>query len=121
MADLKWHGEKVKKRINEIAMQAVSDGAEFILGKSQDIVPHATGTLQRSGTVTRTKDAVYISYNTPYAVIQHEALGFSHPDPRKHISSSGRRAKYLEDPYNEHAPKVLKLIGARIKKEIGGG
>jgi len=52
--------------------------------------------------------AVFISYSAPYAIIQHEELGYSH--------SSGGKAKFLEDPFNRNKKKVVKMVEEAIKK-----
>lgn len=107
-----WRGDLAKAIAKEAAMSGLLDGAEYILTKSHEEVPHDTGTLQRSGTVTEalSEDAVYISYNTPYAVKQHEDLTLRHAE--------GRKAKYLEDPYNREKNKVLQLVGERVKRAL---
>jgi hypothetical protein len=107
-----WRGAAAKNTARVASMKALHDGAEAILTESQDEVPHDTGTLQRSGTVTYAlrEDAVYISYNTPYARRQHEDLTFRHEE--------GRKAKYLEDPYNRNVVKVKKLVDLRVKKAL---
>lgn len=103
-----------------VAMQALHDGAEAILTESLKEVPHAEGTLERSGTVTDfpSRNEVYVSYNTPYAVRQHEDLTLRHPDPRNPLSTPGRKAKYLEDPFNRLKAKVVKLVRLRVKKAL---
>jgi hypothetical protein len=105
-----------------VAMQALHDGAEAILTESLKEVPLATGALARSGTVTDVpkETAVYISYNTPYALRQHEDLTLRHPDPRNPISTPGRKAKYLEDPFNRLKAKVMNLVRLRVKKALKG-
>lgn len=120
MADVTWNGQLAKQIAKAAAMSALRDGAEAILTESQDEVPHATGTLMRSGTVTEapTEQAVYISYNTPYAVKMHEDLTLRHPDPKNPISSTGRNAKYLENPFNRNINKVLKLVERRVKNAL---
>lgn len=110
--NFKWRGELAKKIVREAAMGALCDGAEAILTESHEEVPHDTGTLQRSGTITVALDenAVYVSYNTPYAVKQHEDLTLKHP--------KGRKAKYLEDPFKRNVPKVKRLVELRVKKAL---
>lgn len=100
-------------------MKALHDGAEAILTESLKEVPHATGTLARSGAVTDSpgRGEVYISYNTPYAKYQHETQ-LRHPDPRNPLSTPGRKWKYLEDPFNRLKGKVMELVKRRIKKAL---
>lgn len=103
-----------------VGMKTLHDGAEAILTESLKEVPLATGTLERSGTVTDflSRNEVYVSYNTPYAVRQHEDLGLRHPDPRNPLSTPGRKAKYLEDPFDRLKGKVMELVKRRIKKAL---
>lgn len=123
MARVKWHGDEAKVTAQLAGMKALYEGGEAVLTKSQEEVPHATGTLQRSGTVTKVPSelAVYISYNTPYAVRQHEDLNLRHPDPRSPLSTPGRKAKYLEDPFNRLKGKIRRLVELRIKKALREG
>lgn len=71
--------------------------AEHILAEATDLVPIEDGTLQRSGTVSidGVGKTAAVSYDTPYAVRQHEEINWRH-DP-------GRRAKFLEAPMNDPA------------------
>ena len=57
-----------------------------------------------------TENAVYISFNTPYARRQHEELDYDHP--------RGGKAKYLEDPFNRNKDKVLKRAANQVKKAL---
>lgn len=115
-----WNSRKARNLIRKVAMKALHQGAEAILTESLKEVPHATGTLARSAAVTDAsrEDAVYISYNTPYAVRQHENLTLRHPDPRNPLSTPGRKAKYLEDPFNRLKAKVMKAVRLKVKKAL---
>ena len=57
-----------------------------------------------------TENAVYISFNTPYARRQHEELDYDHP--------RGGKAKYLEDPFNRNKDKVIKYVNKKIRKAL---
>lgn len=103
-----WTGGNLSAEVMKQAMKDMELGAEAILSKSVDIVPHDTGTLQRSGHVVVDKphSAVYISFNTPYALRQHEDMEWPH--------EPGRTAKYLEKPF-----EALKdAVNARIRRGI---
>ena len=116
-----------KRLATEVGMKALHDGAEAILTESLSEVPHATGTLASRQVVTDAsrEDAVYISANTPYAVRQHEDRSLRHPDPRNPISTPGREAKYLEDPFNRLKAKVMEVVRLKAKMALkakwGGG
>lgn len=134
----KWHGAKAIKIAQQAGIEALRIGGESILTEAIDEAPVLSGTLRRSGTVTvgglpnseqvfaaaeagkEHKDAfeeelgkekaVYISFNTPYARVQHEEIGYNHP--------TGGKAKYLEDPFNRNRAKVRKLAELKIKKAL---
>jgi hypothetical protein len=112
MAGNRWRTEIAKAIAHTAVQQALLDAAEAILTDSQDEVPHDTGTLERSGTVTDApgEGAVYISYNTPYAKRQHEDLNLHH--------EAGRKAKYLEGPLNKNVSKAIRLVELRVKKAL---
>lgn len=109
---IKWRGDEALRIAREAGFQALRDGAEHILTEAIDETPIDTGTLRRSGTVTEapSEDAVYISFNTPYAIKQHEDLTLNHPN--------GGKPKYLEDPFNRNKDKVINLVDNRIKEAL---
>jgi hypothetical protein len=119
---VKWDDSAAKRIAKQAGLRAGLDVGEKLAGLSANIAPHASGTMERSADVSDDGvSIVHVSYNTPYAVRQHEDMNLSHPDPRNPISSSGRKAKYLEDPLNENRTKWLKFIGLRIKKALREG
>jgi hypothetical protein len=114
MTSIKWYGDQVKTAIMATALETLHDGGRAILTEAIEETPILSGTLRRSGTVTDAlmESAVYVSFNTPYAIKQHEDLTLNHPD--------GGKAKYLEDPFNRNKDKVIKMVGARIKALLRG-
>jgi len=121
-SSFKWRGDEAMRIVRQAAINALQDVAESrILKEANDIVPHATGTLERSGTVSPFNNAdnsLTISFAGPYAVRMHEDLSLRHPDPTNPISSSGRTAKYLENPFNKHKSTALKLVAVRVKSAL---
>lgn len=115
-----WNGGRLTPQIRQAAQRGLYEGAELILAKSKDIVPHASGDLQRSGHVSppMPADIIHITYDTPYARKQHEDLNLRHPDPTNPISSSGRTAKYLERPFNEMRNDVYRRIQDKIQRVL---
>lgn len=118
---VKWDDSKAKALVKTAGMRAISDMAEHIGKESKNEAPHASGTMQRSVSVTPSGVGVYISYNTPYAIKQHEDLTLRHPDPTNPLSSSGRKAKYLEDPFNRIKPKAKRYIELKVKTALKKG
>lgn len=106
------HIAEVKKAAEQAARRGLALAGEHILGESRKEVPHEEGTLERSGAVTMddTELRVAVSYDTPYAVRQHEDLSLQHDE--------GRKAKYLEDPLNREASTALDIVGAEIRRAL---
>jgi hypothetical protein len=88
-------------------------GAEHILQVAQLVVPLEEGTLSRSGVASVDEDSLKaaVSFDTVYAVNQHESLDFKH--------AQGRTAKYLEGPLNSEADVVKQIIADEIRAVLG--
>ena len=86
---------------------------EFVHAHRVAFEAEAKGTLERSGVASVDAGALRaaVSYDTPYAVYQHEGLDFAHPN--------GRRSKYLEGPLNSEHAKCEGIIAAEIRKSLG--
>lgn len=107
-----WNGEAVKRRQREGRNKGLRAAAEHLLAESQRLVPIEEATLERSGvaSVDEAKGQAAVSYDTVYAVRQHEELTWRH-DP-------GRQAKYLEQPYSTEQPTMLALIAAAERRAL---
>lgn len=110
-------------RINlEIPRKAIKDGAgkglqlalEHVLTEANKTVPHDEGTLERSGftSVDTAKGRGAVSYDTPYAVRQHE-------DMTLHHDGKGR-AKWLENTLTDEAGTVGDIVAQSIRNGMGG-
>lgn len=116
---LTWHGDTWLTTALAGAAHGVELGMEHVLTEANRIVPLDEGTLERSGKAhmdaTGSSGAIEgaVSYDTPYAVRQHEELSYRH--------LPGRSAKYLETPMIAEAPTVLAIIGANIRTAGAGG
>ena len=68
--------------------------------------------MERSGaasSVQNTQGTTFaVSYDTPYAVRQHEEVTWNH--------DAGRKAKYLESTFNSKHDKALQVIADTVKK-----
>lgn len=109
---VKWHGDQVKATIKAATVRGLRKAAEHLLTESRKVVPIEEGTLERSGvaSVDASQLKAAVSYDTVYAVRQHEELDNRH--------DAGRRAKYLEGPMHEQAPKIRALVAKDIRKAI---
>jgi hypothetical protein len=99
-------------RMEAGAVKGLTLAEEHLLQVSREQVPHEEGTLERSGVASVDESTLTgaVSYDTVYAVIQHEALDFKH--------DAGRKAKYLEDPADSEAQVMLELIAAQIRRSL---
>ena len=111
---ISWKGDLASQLVRDAGMRAALAGAEDILTEAIPETPIISGTLRRSGMVTPGEDGAYISFDTPYAMRQHEDRSLKHTEP-------GTKAKYLEDPFNRMSDEVLRNIGKSIKEALGGG
>ena len=69
-----WYGKEVVNKTTKDAEIAVRIGAEVLLQKSKDHVPHDKGILENSGSVDsqRNPPEATTFYDTPYAERLHE-------------------------------------------------
>lgn len=107
-----WRGAEATEAARRGGRRGLLDGAEHVLGVSRTQVPHEEGDLERSGVASVDENELLaaVSYDTPYAVRQHEELDWQH-DP-------GRKAKYLEDPMESEGGTVQALAAAAIRREL---
>lgn len=110
--ELQWHGKLAEKQERAGAVRGLKLGTEHLLQASRALVPHEEGTLERSGvpSVDETQMKGAVSYDTPYAVRQHEELTWQHDE--------GRQAKYLEDPMISERPIIMDIIAAQIRRSL---
>lgn len=109
---LKWRGDLASAKARAGAARGLQQAAEHLLGESRKIVPLEEATLERSGvaSVDDSRLTGAVSYDTPYAVYQHERLDLKH-DP-------GRSAKYLETPLAAERDVMLELVAAQIRRAL---
>lgn len=103
-----------------LVQQAISKGnkrglwaaMDYLASESKAQVPLDEGTLKMSCAVSVSDDGKTgcVSYDTPYAVRQHEELSYHH--------QRGRKAKYLEDPINDSSVQsnMMKLMQTSYKE-----
>lgn len=110
--DISWDGASIAKKMTAAAARGLSILGESVLAISNDRVPLDEATLQRSGQVNVDPEtlAANITYDTPYAVRQHEDLTLVH--------RNGRRAKFLESAWRENAHLAPQVIGEQIRRAL---
>lgn len=102
----------IDARMQEGAVKGLRVAMEHLLQASREQVPHEEGTLERSGVASVDASGLVgaVSYDGPYSVIQHERLDFQH--------DAGRKAKYLEDPFDSEHGVMLELVAAEIRRAL---
>ncbi|MET9729672.1 hypothetical protein ABZZ79_03095 [Streptomyces sp. NPDC006458] len=102
----------VARELRQAAARGLYLGAEHVLAVSNDRVPLDEATLQASGTASVDEPSLtgMVSYDTPYAVPQHERLDYRH--------APGREAKYLETSLNAEREAVLALVAAQLRRAL---
>lgn len=109
---LRFDADLASRRMREGAARGLYLGAEHVLGESNKVVPLDERPLQDSGTASVDPSSLtgMVSYDTPYAVRQHEEMDYRH--------APGRTAKYLERPFNAERDAVQALIAAEVRRAL---
>jgi hypothetical protein len=108
-----WNGHRLwTSRGRRLASEGLEKALEHTLGVSQAQVPLDEDTLQRSGKVSVDGLNGVITYDTIYAVRQHEEMDWKH--------LPGRKAKYLEDPMNDEREVMLRLMAVPLRRWLRG-
>ncbi|MFD3835307.1 hypothetical protein ACFWWC_03495 [Streptomyces sp. NPDC058642] len=100
------------RELRQAAARGLLLGAEHVLAEATNVVPLDESALQRSGTASVDEGdlTAMVSYDTPYAVRQHEEMDYRH--------APGRMAKYLEGPLNAERAVVLALVAAELRRAL---
>ncbi len=143
---VKWYGKQVERVATEAAMKALVTGGEAILTDAINEAPVDTGTLRRSGTVTKgglPPDSEQIYQDSKRKgdggqgkhhkkAFKGEDLGtekavyvsFNTPYARRQHEElewehpKGGGPKYLENPFNRLKGRVRRLVDAAVKKAL---
>lgn len=101
---VEWNDGKFNALIKDLALMGLQQWAEVVLGEAKKEVPVLTGTLMRSGLVEPRKadKEIDITFNTPYALRQHE----------EHKTKS----KYLERPFQRLSGRAKGYVERILKK-----
>jgi hypothetical protein len=101
-------------RAFNIANKAV---ANFLLDKSRAVVPIDEGDLHDSSRVNGVgrgfDNRQEVSYNQPYALMQHENLSYEH--------APGKQAKYLTGPARQYNAEMKRLMKDTMRRYSAKG
>lgn len=101
------------KQLDETMLDGLISAGEHVRAEAVNETPEDTSDLKKSALVTSDgKATVVVSYDTPYAVKQHEELGYNHP--------GGGKAKYLEDPFNREKDNgnIEKIVAQAVERKF---
>lgn len=106
---VEWDGDKVADAISQAARQGLRDAAEYTRERAVQRTPVMDGVLRNSAKVSQDGLTAAISFNTPYAIKQHEELGYRHKDGE---------AKYLENTMRAERGMIQQIIVNKIRKAL---
>lgn len=117
MVEIQWHPEALLQKMKAAAMDALHEAGEIVLKEWGNTIPHATGDLESSLTVTDqpSQMRVIVSSTGPYAIRQELDDSLRHPDPTNPSSRSGRKAHAGRDALNNNRENIKKFIQDRMK------
>ena len=104
------NGADTPGEVRRAAERGLALGLEQILTTARQRVPIEEGTLERSGATAQQGLSGVVSFDTPYAVRQHEDLTMRH--------DAGRRAKYLESAMQDEADTVRQIVAQQIRDVV---
>ncbi len=106
-----WHGDELLARLGHSTHESVTAGAQALQDATERVIPIRSSELRESGRVTADGDRAALSYNTPYAVIEHQSGYPRHTPPRvKH---------YVTRPMLENGEEVLAAMAEALGRELG--
>lgn len=110
MADLEWNGDAIYSRLDAAVKAGVKKAGELVKDEAVERAPIETGALRNSARVTRAYKTVAVSFGTgpsaPYAVKQHEEVGYHHKEGQ---------AKFLESAMIDKQADVLNVIADEVR------
>ncbi|MEW1706986.1 hypothetical protein AB0230_07065 [Microbacterium sp. NPDC089190] len=113
---VQWNDPERHIRVG--AARGLNRGATVLMGESQSRAPVDQTDLRNSAaTHDATPDNLQsaVTYDTPYAVVQHERLDFNHPTDH----NPNAQAKYLESAAIELRDDISAVVAADIRRETG--
>lgn len=119
--------DRADKKLAKKFEEAVTLGALFLLGKSQEIVPVEYGLLRASGGVRREgngwNSVAYVYYTADYAVYVHENVRMKLKGQRRpskiglywDASIGPGSSKFLEKPSRRYRKEIIRVIRNHMK------
>lgn len=108
------------KQLEDAAQSTVVTMAQVMIGRAVKNAPVDEGTLRDSALATTVSDGTtttaVLSFNTPYAAVQHEGGWKTGPMAGTSIKNhpKGGGSKYLERAVKDLTPKYVALLQKRV-------
>ncbi|MBM4514612.1 hypothetical protein GS445_03110 [Rhodococcus hoagii] len=99
----------IEARIRAAAVDGLADAAEVVKQEAIERCPKETGELRNSARTAVEGLEAAVGFDTPYATVQHESLGYHHQDGE---------AKYLENALLATKNTVAQVIATRLREVI---
>lgn len=107
--------QNIRTNVQNKVVQAVTESCLDLQRRSVELAPVDTGDMRGSAKtdVEANSNQVKgtVSFNTPYALEQHETLWYNHP--------RGGQAKYLEQPARENEERYKNNIKDATRDGVG--
>ncbi len=104
-------GDRLEALLDHVLHEAAQAGAEALQDAAERIIPTESSELRESGRVTADGDRAALSYDTPYAVIEHQSGYPRHAPPTtKH---------FVTRPMLESGEEILVAMGEAVNAELG--
>jgi len=100
------HLEDIAAKIRANVVDALAEGADIILTRADELVPHVSGNLAATGSVKKDRgglNTVAITYTSVYARWIEDHLSFAHPH--------GGGARFLELAMIEKGEAAIQKTG----------
>lgn len=107
---LTWNSNEIVRAINNALPGLLRDVGEMILNESNKIAPIDEGTMINTGSVSVNDNKVYISYDTAYAIKQHDDTGLTH--------KNGRQDHFLSKAVETNQKKALDYIADGLERSV---
>jgi hypothetical protein len=117
MVAFRWFGGQVVRSAQSGKARGLYEAGQYVLEEANRVAPEEEAILKASGVVDppnvqAVEDAVTVSYDTPYAVRQHEETEYRH--------APGREAKWLERTLERRRSTVREIIVNAMKAALRG-
>jgi len=104
-------GDRLEALLDHVLHEGAQAGARALQDAAERIIPTESSELRESGKVTADGDRAALSYDTPYAVIDHQSGYPRHRPPQtKH---------WISRPMLENGPEILAAMGEAVNDELG--